>query len=139
MKHNSDQLQSLIRTSIEQYTNILQLMESIKGGDGNLSMEELVRISREILTQQELAAATDKTLLPLLEEGPGTMVDVTGIVKRTELIEKIIQLNKIITPRLANIKSLISNELLQVKQGRSAIKGYQQTEKKHGKNLHKTL
>ena len=139
MEANTSPLQSIIQTSIEQYTDIIQLMESITHAARNLSLEELSKISNQILSKQETATATDKQLLPLLEASSMPIANNKGFVKRMELIERVVHLNRLITPKLTNIKSLMKSELQQVKQGRFAIKGYQQTEIKHGKNLNNTL
>jgi aminopeptidase N len=139
MKRNTNQLHSFLQTSIDQYSDILELMQSITQTHKNLSVEELTTIGQQILRKQKTAAETDKNLLALLAEASAAMIDDTAIAKRTELIKHVIQLNTIITPKLTNIKSLMGSELQQVKKGRSAIKGYQQTETRHGRNLNNTL
>ncbi len=139
MEQNTNQLYSFLQTSIDQYTEILQLMESITQTNKNPRIEELTGIGKQILDKQKIATQTDKNLLALLSESSTEMMDDKRITKRTELLKKVLQLNKIITPKLTNIKSLMGNELQQIKKGRFAMKGYQQTEIKHGRNLNNTL
>ena len=139
MEHNTNQLYSFLQTSIDQYTEILQLMEAITQTNKSPCIEELTEIGSQILSKQKKATETDKDILALLLEPSYEMMDDTRIAQRTELLQQVLQLNKIITPKLTNIKSLMASELKQIKKGRFAIKGYQQTERKHGRNLNNTL
>lgn len=139
MERDKKQLHCLLQTSIDQYTEILQLMDSIIHTNKNLSIEELTIIGKQILSKQKTATETDKKLLPLLSDSSAEMIGDHKFAKRTDLLKEVIQLNTIITPKLTNIRSLMGSELQQVKKGRSAIKGYQQTETKHGRNLNNTL
>ena len=139
MEHNTSQLYSFLQTSIDQYTKILQLMESITQTNKTPSIEELTITGKQILNKQKAATETDKKLLAFLAKSPAEIMDDKKITKRTELLKQVLELNKIITPKLTNIKSLMGNELQQIKKGRFAMKGYQQTEIKHGRNLNNTL
>lgn len=138
MEQHPNQLHSFLQISIDQYTDILQLMGAITQNK-SLCIEELTILGKQILSRQKTATETDEHLLALLAESSAEMMDDKRIAKRTRLLQQVIELNKIITPKLSNIKSLMGSELQQVKKGRSAIKGYQQTEIKHGRNLNNTL
>ena len=139
MEQNTSQLHSFLQTSIAQYTEILQLMESITQTNKSPCIEELTVTGKQVLNKQKAATKIDKKLLPFLANSPVEMMNVKKIAERTELIKQVLELNKIITPKLTNIKSLMGNELQQIKKGRFAMKGYQQTETKHGRNLNNTL
>ena len=139
MDGKSTQLHSFLQTSIDQYTDILLLMESMTQTKMNFSVEELSITGKKIISKQEIATATDKQLLPLLSQSTTEMKGDEKVAKRTELLRQVMQLNTVITRKLVNIKSLMGSELQQVKKGRFAIKGYHQTETKHGKNINNTL
>ena len=139
MEQNTTQLHSFLQTSIDQYTEILQLMESITQTNKSPCIEELTITGKQILNKQKAATETDKKLLAFLAKSSVGQMDDSKITKRTELLQQVLGLNKIITPKITNIKSLMGSELQQIKKGRFALKGYQQTETKHGRNLNNTL
>ncbi len=139
MKHNTNQLHFILQTSIDQYTEILQLMEAIIQTKKSLSIAELTVTGQQIVNKQKTATETDKNLLALLAESSAEMIDNKRIAERTELLKQVLQLNKSITPKLTNLKSLMGSELQQIKNGRFAMKGYQQTPIKHGRNLNNIL
>jgi len=139
MEHNTSQLHSFLQKSIDQYNEILQLMASITRTDKNPSIEELTITGTQILSKQKAATETDKNLLAFLAKSTVEIMDEKKIAKRTELLKQVLELNKIITPKLTNIKSLMGSELQQIKKGRFAMRGYQQAETKHGRNLNNTL
>jgi len=139
MEHNTNQLDSFLETSIEQYTEILLLMEAITQTNKSPCIEELTLTGEQILKKQKAATATDTKLLAILANAPVQMMDNRKIKKRTELVQQVLELNTIITPKVTNIKTLMENELQQIKKGRFAMKGYQQTEIKHGSNLNNSL
>lgn len=139
MKANTNLLQEYLQTSIEQYSDMIELMKPIIQSEKNHSISELSAISTEILAKQANISTTDKQLLPLIEASSDTLIDDSRMVKRTELLQQAIEFNAIITKKLTNIKSLMKSDLQQIKKGRFAVKGYQQTEVKHGKNINNTL
>ncbi len=139
MKHNTNQLHFILQTSIDQYIEILQLMEAIIQTKKSLSIAELTVTGQQIVNKQKMATETDKNLLALLAESSAEMIDNKRIAERTELLKQVLQLNKSITPKLTNLKSLMGSELQQIKNGRFAMKGYQQTPIKHGRNLNNIL
>ncbi len=139
MEHNTNLLHSFLQTSIDQYTEILELMESITQSNKFTCIEELTITGKQILNKQKAATETDKRLLALLDQSSVQISDNKKIAERTKLLKQVLGLNKIITPKLTNIKSLIGNELQKIKHGRCAMKEYHQAEIKHGRNLNNTL
>lgn len=129
---------SLIQKSIDEYTCIQALMESIVDLGMNSRVEKLSEAGTALLNKQRSASHTDRRIMQLLNESPDLRQDVK-ILERTELLKSVLRLNKHILPRLESIKSLMSSELQQIKNGRFAIKGYQQVEKKHGRNINNAL
>ena len=138
MKANTNQLQDFLQLSIDQYGDMIALMESITQSHKNHSIAKISEIGTEILAKQAKITVTDKQLLPLLKASSDALND-SRMIKRTELVKRAIQLNAIITKKITNIKSLMKSELQQIKKGRFAVKGYQQAEVKHGKNINNTL
>ncbi|MBL4902509.1 hypothetical protein JYT85_00400 [Desulfocapsa sp. AH-315-G09] len=139
MEHNTNQLDSFLETSIDQYTEILVLMESITQTTTCPCMEKITLTSEQILEKQKAATETDKKLLDLLANTPVKMMDNKKIKKRTDLVQQVLKQNTLITPKITTIKALMENELQQIKKGRFAMKGYQQTEIQHGSNLNNSL
>lgn len=132
--NNSERLTRLLETSTDQYTDILRLMETIAQSMDCNKLSDLTDTGNELLQKQQTAAATDNELMDMLRKQPEERLQ-KQIRDRYELLKKIMVLNKLIMPQLASTKSFIFNELQQIKTGRTAIKGYQQSPKKHGKNL----
>jgi hypothetical protein len=139
MEHNTNQLDSFLETSINQYTEILLLMEAITQTNKSPCIEELTLTGEQILKKQKAATETDTKLLAILANASVQMMDNRKIKKRTKLVRQVLELNTIISHKVTNIKTLMGNELQQIKDGRFAMKGYQQTEIKHGSNLNNTL
>jgi len=131
-------LHSLLQTSINEYRDILTLMGTITDPDINNRICDLNLTGKAILEKQQCASRTDKKIMQLMSESPESCRQ-DGIEERAELIHKVIQLNKQIIPKLESVKSLISSELNQIKNGRSAMKGYQPTENNNGMNVNNML
>ncbi len=131
-------LHSLLQTSINEYTDILALMGTIIEPGMNNRIDDLNLTGKAILEKQQHAFHTDKKIMEFLKESPESCRQ-DGIEERAELIHEVIQLNKQILPKLESVKSLISSELRQIKNGRSAMKGYQSTEDKNGRNVNNML
>lgn len=139
MKTDTEQIQSLLQTSITQYTEIVQIMEGIAHAKKSLSVTELSIIGMKILDKQKAATAIDEKLLILL---PESLSDTTLYSKntiRTGLLKQVLQLNHTITPKLVNIHALMDSELQHLRKGRSAMQGYQQSAGTPGRNLNNTL
>ncbi|MCK5664473.1 MAG: hypothetical protein KAI17_13370 [Thiotrichaceae bacterium] len=139
MNANTNQLQDFLQISIDQYSDMIALMGSITQSHKNHSIAKISTIVTEILAKQAKITATDEQLLPLLKASSDALKNDSRMTKRTELVKRAIQLNAIITKKITNIKSLMKSELQQIKKGRFAVKGYQQAEVKHGKNINNTL
>ncbi|HID69216.1 MAG TPA: hypothetical protein EYP35_01870 [Desulfobacterales bacterium] len=104
----------------------------------NNRIEDLNITGKALLEKQERASRTDKKIIQFLKESPESCQQ-EGIAERAELIHEVLKVNKQIVPKLESIKSLISSELRQIKNGRSAMKGYQSTEIKNGRNINNML
>lgn len=131
-------IKSFLQTSINEYTDIQKLMEAIADSGSNIPVEELSATGSILLKKQQKASHTDKKIMQLLSESPHLLQD-EAVTQRTQLLQTIAGLNKRILPRLNSIQSLITCELKQIKNGRSAMKGYQLTERQNGGNLNNTL
>jgi hypothetical protein len=129
---------AIFQTSIDEYTEILAMMKAISEPGIHNRGEEFENICSKLLKKQQIASQHDKQILQLLKDTPELLREAkTG--ERTNLIKSVVGLNKQILPKLESIKTLISCELKQMKNSRSAIKGYQQNENTYGRNLNNTL
>jgi len=131
-------LHSLLQTSINEYTDILTLMGTIIEPGMNTHIDDLNLTGKAILEKQQHAFNTDKKIMTFLRKSPESCQE-DGIEERAELIHKVIQLNKQIIPKLESVKSLLSSELQQIKNGRSAMKGYQPSAGTNGRNVNNRL
>jgi metal-responsive CopG/Arc/MetJ family transcriptional regulator len=132
-------LQPLLQASINQYSDILSLLGAITDPGRLTRSEEINKAANTLLEKQECASDLDTKIMRLLDKTMPELCNQKTIKERSELIHKVIKLNKQITPKIESIKSLISCELQQLKAGRSAMKGYQVADTTHGKNVNNTL
>lgn len=134
----SKELSHLLDISIIQYTTILKLLTTIAKAQGNNRTSEISSTGIALFNKQKVAAKTDKNLMQVLNTYPEGLKE-ARLRERSQLIKDIITINKHITPKFKDMKILMFNELQQIKTGRTAIQGYQQTERKQGKNINNAL
>ncbi len=134
----TNQAEMLLSKSIEQYTAITDLMRSMAQIETCNGYTELTKLGNTLLQQQQTAVVNDRMIMEAIADFP-EITQSKLMLERHKLLKKAARLNSVITPQITGIKSLLFNELQQVKNGRSAMKGYQQAVRPHGRNLNSTL
>ncbi len=133
-----NELDQLLDKSITEYSSILLLLQAIAEKRNNDQASELSSASIGLFKEQQTAAQTDQSLMRMLEEHPKSLQD-SKVAQRTDLIKKILKINSSMTSQFEAVKALMSDELQQIKAGRTAMQGYQQAENTHGKHINGAL
>lgn len=131
-------LLSHLNSSIEEYSIILSLMKTMIDAKRPKKNDDLVSAGRKLLSRQNAQKKKDGILLKSLSSYSNITNNrtiTTKVVEWIELQRQILDLNNMVISKLESIQSLITNELDQVKKGRSAIKGYQAVKLQGGKNI----
>ncbi len=134
----SKEISTILDTSINEYSNILNLMQNLARKRNSDQTSEISAVSITLFKKQQTAAESDQNLMQILSNYPDALKN-HRIKERARIIKEIISLNKIITPKFEAIKSLLFDELQQLKKGRSAIQGYHQVRQKQGRNINNAL
>lgn len=135
MKDNNEQIKFCLQASIDQYADILCLMESITQPVNKTSVEEDIFRGKQIISKQQTARKTDDNLLYLLRISSEEITGSTLFLKRTELLTKVIRQNALVADKFSSIGLFVNSELQQIKKGHSAMQGYRQAGKQYGGNL----
>ena len=133
MQITDEQLEAL-RRSVTCHSTVLrhmkvmqQVLDSDAGGVVALT-DEFNRLSR-------LAQEQDEKLAELLRTAGKHVAAEPLFVRRAELLDEILALNRLLLPRISGMMSLISNELAEVKSGRALVGGYKQAAPRNGGNV----
>ncbi len=121
----SEELKTALQNSVARHRAVLrhmkimqQVLDSNAGGVIALT-EEFNRLSR-------LAQEHDATLPQLLTQTDDDVASHTLFKQRTELLNEVLELNRLLLPKINGMMSLISNELSELKNGRALVSGYKQ-------------
>ncbi len=125
-------LDELLQNSIDRYQLIMNEMLKLSG---DVEMEGLVaRAFTESIAQlQADAARADEEVLAVLSEGH--VVDHPLIQQRLQLIEKIVEQNRLISSQAHGIMAVVSAELSQLRDGRAVVSGYAPNQETRGKRV----
>lgn len=116
--------EKLLITSVEQYRELLQHAEKFltMQGKGDFS-----RIDDHVTRLQQLqneATLQDEELLPLLMADLPTWEKHALYQKRLSSIQSIVELNKLLLPKIQGVMAVTSAELNKLSGGRNARAGY---------------
>ncbi len=118
------QTEKLLAFSVEQYRELLQHAEKLTG---ILEGCEPVRVHEHIARQQQLQVAAsrqDELLLPLLKDDLSLWEEHRLYQIRQGFINTILDLNKLLLPKIHGMMAVTSAELDQLRGGRTFLVGY---------------
>jgi hypothetical protein len=122
--------QSLL-TSIELYHVVLSQMQKIAAA---MSAPTSLTVLVQLLHEQQLAAQLhDEELMGLLHQADSSITKNSLYMQRMDLIEQVLQLNRLLLPNIDGMMAVLSHELAQVHNGRVVMGGYKHTAKKSGR------
>ena len=119
-------METCLRKSIEQYRQIIahagQLDHLLQKSDP----DELQSYTAKLQELQDEAGLNDRVFLEVFPRNSIYWQDHPLFIERTRLLEKIVQLNYLLLPRIRGMMAVTANELTQIKSGRVAVAGYHQ-------------
>ena len=120
-------METCLRKSIEQYRQIIdhaqQLDQLLKKSDP----DELRLYTTRLHELQDAANLHDRFFLELFSQNSVVWKDHPLFLERTQLLEKIVELNHLLLPRIHGMMAVTAHELTQIKGGRVAVNGYHQS------------
>jgi len=119
-------METCLRKSIEQYRQIIdhaaQLDRLLKKADP----AELHSYTVRLQELQDEAGLNDRVFLEVFPQNSTYWQDHPLFLERSHLLEKIVELNYLLLPRIRGMMAVTANELSQIKGGRVAVAGYHQ-------------
>lgn len=128
----SDVLHEKLNASIMQYQLIVQQLQAVGAALANDGQPLLERV-QSLQQQQAAAQADDVLLLELLGQQPVAAALRPLLAQRLDLIAEVLELNRLLLPRINGMMSLISHELGDLQMGRRVLGGYKQSVQKQGR------
>lgn len=118
------QTEKLLAYSVEQYRELLQhaekLVEMLDAGGVDRVREHAERLQQ----LQAVASRQDELLLPLLKVDLPAWEEHTLYRLRLRFISSILELNKLLLPKIRGMMAVTSAELDQLRGGRTVLAGY---------------
>jgi predicted ribosome quality control (RQC) complex YloA/Tae2 family protein len=129
------ELEFLLERSISQYQAILdQIFEEAKALE-QARPQHIEACSGRLNEMREEARRIDEALADLVRKEE-TRFDASSLFqKRRELMRRVLEQNNLLSDKIHGINSVISDEISQIKKGRTAMAGYKGQRKPKGKVL----
>lgn len=119
-------METCLKKSIEQYRQIIdhagQLDKMLLKSDPDELQSYTVRLQE----LQDEAGLNDRVFLKVFPHNSTYWQDHPLFLERTRLLEKIVELNHLLLPRIRGMMAVTAHELTQIKGGRVAVAGYHQ-------------
>lgn len=130
-----NQTQQLLCRSIEIYRDIIEITGRLAEELHTNTHEELQKAIAGLQGLQQDAAQVDTLLAAAVCDTSSRTGEL--FAARREMIKKCIRQNKLLSPRIHGMMAVISSELSQIKNGRTAMTGYRSfsTQGKRGQNV----
>lgn len=124
-------MESCIRKSIEQYRRIIEHAGRLEQLLQKADPDQLQDYTSQLYQLQEEAGLHDRIYQELWGRNAEEWKEHPLVQERTGLLEKIVELNHLLLPRIRSMMAVTAHELAQIKDGRTAVAGYQQSDVKH--------
>lgn len=125
-------MESSLRRSVEQYSRIIAHAGRLEALLLHSDTDELKKYIVRMEELQEEARQHDETLNGQLAEDSHRWRDHPLYQKRISLLEKLVELNRLLLPRIHGMMAVTAHELSQIKGGRKALGGYRQSSQPTG-------
>lgn len=128
-------MEACLKKSIEQYGRIIdhagQLDHLLEKSDP----DELRAYTLRLQELQDEASLHDRVFHELFPHHSTDWKEHPLFMERSRLLEKIVELNHLLLPRIRGMMAMTAHELTQIKNGRTAMTGYQQTEPRRSRSV----
>ncbi len=116
--------ENLLAISVEQYRGLLQHAEKLLQTLENCDYSQIPEHADRLQQLQTAASNQDQLLLPLFKDNPSAWEQHTLYRKRLQFIRSILELNKLLMPKIRGTMAVTSAELHKLRGGRTALAGY---------------
>jgi len=124
-----------IKKSIEQYNRIIDHAGKLDQLLHKSDPEELRVYTQRMHELQDEASLHDRIFQRLFTRNSEEWKDHPLFQERTRLLEKIVELNHLLLPKIRGMMAVTAHELSQLKGGRVVVSGYHQTDPKYNKSI----
>ena len=119
-------METCLKKSIEQYRRIIAHAGQLDGLLLKSDPDELQSYTARLQELQDEAGLNDRIFLEVFPHNSTYWQGHPLFLERTRLLEKIVELNHLLLPRIRGMMAVTANELTQIKGGRVAVAGYHQ-------------
>ncbi len=126
----------LLEESVFHYKKLLGKTKKIEPLLDKVDPEELTRLSESIQEMQKYVRRADKKIMRHLQGKKEDIQNNPLFQERLELMEKIIEHNNFISPKIYDRMSVSQAELKAIRHGIRGVSGYQRQSKKNSNRIH---
>ena len=119
-------METCLKKSIEQYRQIIDHAGQLDNLLLKSDPDELQNYTARLQELQDEAGLNDRVFLEVFPHNSTYWQDHPLFLERTRLLEKIVELNHLLLPRIRGMMAVTAHELTQIKGGRVAVAGYHQ-------------
>ncbi|MFK5927064.1 MAG: hypothetical protein QM483_10580 [Desulfuromusa sp.] len=119
-------METCLKKSIEQYRQIIDHAGQLDHLLLKSDPEQLQSYTVRLQELQDEAGLNDRIFLEVFPRNSTYWQEHPLFIERTRLLEKIVELNHLLLPRIRGMMAVTANELSQIKSGRVAVAGYHQ-------------
>ncbi len=119
-------METCLKKSIEQYRKIIAHAGQLDGLLLKSDPDELQNYTARLQELQDEAGLNDRVFLEVFPRNSTYWQDHPLFLERSHLLEKIVELNHLLLPRIRGMMAVTADELSQIRGGRVAVAGYHQ-------------
>ncbi|SDZ76102.1 hypothetical protein SAMN05660420_00169 [Desulfuromusa kysingii] len=119
-------METCLKKSIEQYRQIIEHASQLDQLLLKADPEKLHIYTERLQELQDEAGLNDRIFLEIFPHTSTYWQDHPLFLERARLLEKIVELNHLLLPRIRGMMAVTAHELSQIKDGRVAVSGYHQ-------------
>ncbi len=120
-------METCLKKSIEQYQQIIDHADQLEHLLLKADPEKLQNYTAKLQELQDEAGLNDRIFLEVFPRNSTYWQNHPLFIERTRLLEKIVELNHLLLPRIRGMMAVTAHELSQIKGGRVAVAGYHQS------------
>jgi hypothetical protein len=132
-------LEHLLRESVGRYRALLHLQAEVNGALKKARPDEIEALAEHLESLQQQAARVDLCLLPLLEQAGETAAASPLFRERQALLEECARQIRLLLPGAEAHKAVFAAQLMQLKEGRAALAGYESGERNRGNSVNRQV
>lgn len=117
-------MEQCLRTSIEQYRVIIDHAQRLDALLQEADPATLNSYTERLQQLQDEASLNDERVFDLYSSNTDYWKQHPLFVERAEMLDQIVELNRLLLPRIRGIMAVVASELAQIKSGRTAVAGY---------------